>query len=225
MVMPTEPIPTPLAGENPTLEERLRELAKRVELSTGVFRTSPTLDQTRDTINLSREAADELARLRADVERLTAELEQLREEAREAPEEMREYVDDTRQFILRGFPELDRLGIAMLHQHAHEGEWNLPTLAQHLVERLAAAHTPVHEKPSEVVATRMVELRHRAEAAEARAERLEKALEDIAERGGWTAEGMTNRARRALTEGAAPNPSNSSNSSTAATEGADHAEH
>jgi hypothetical protein len=73
MVMPTEPIPTPLAGENPTLEERLRELAKRVELSTGVFRSSPTLDQTRDTINLSREAAGELTRLRADVERLTAE--------------------------------------------------------------------------------------------------------------------------------------------------------
>jgi hypothetical protein len=210
------PDPTPLTGQRPSLEERLREYADSktmledvpgepdgIEICGWCGQTWPEHDPAGCIAQTVADALAELARLRADVERLTAELEQLREEAREAPEEMREYVDDTRQFILRGFPELDRLGIAMLHQHAHEGEWNLPTLAQHLVERLAAAHTPVHEKPSEVVATRMVELRHRAEAAEARAERLEKALEDIAERGGWTAEGMINRARRALTEGAA----------------------
>jgi hypothetical protein len=116
----------------------------------------------------------EFNELRGKLAGAQAELQQLRQEAHEAPEDMREYVNDTRQFILRGFPELDRLGIAMLYQHAHEGEWDLPTLAQHLVERLAAARTPVHENPSEVVATRMSELRRRAEVAAARAARLDE---------------------------------------------------
>jgi hypothetical protein len=157
------PDSTPLAGQRPSLEERLRELAQRNLGAYGLAKRS-----------ILWEAADELARLRADVERLTAANERLE-------------------------------------------RWKkIVTEAPETADRLALA-----EQVRPIVAV----WKDRLEVAEARAERYRVALEKITDAAPRDAEWFQFVARRALTEGAAPNPSNSSNSSTAATEGADHAEH
>ncbi|HET7321864.1 MAG TPA: hypothetical protein VFI96_05155 [Longimicrobiaceae bacterium] len=71
--MSNAPDPTPPVGEGGTLEERLRSLSDALA-PRGNHRAAV----------LTREAAEELARLRAENERLTAERERTEERVREA---------------------------------------------------------------------------------------------------------------------------------------------
>lgn len=102
-------------------------------------------------------------------------------------EEADNYLDDIRGLLLRAFPEMDRLHIAMIHSNAHAGEANVWALARHIATRLESARTPKEERPSEVVAARMAELRRERD-------RYRAALQEITTVAGFVTQGIARRA-------------------------------
>jgi hypothetical protein len=124
--------------------------------------------------SLARSDWDACADAATELDRLTTAL-------ASAEEEGSAEVVEARTDILACFTELDRLEIVLALKGDEGDEQYVPMLAHRLRGRLAAARTPKHEDPSEVVARRFRELRTRL--ADAEKERNgARFAEDVAEK-------------------------------------------